>query len=98
MNESVFNPAGPQADRIADMWWYMFWVAAAVWMLVVIALLFAAWRGHRRDVPDQSDEINHRLRRPVSFAAAVTVLILVGTLVFDVFTGEARSVLPHDIA
>ncbi len=98
MNESVFNPAGPQADRIADMWWYMFWVAAAVWMLVVIALLFAAWRGHRRDVPDQSDEINHRLRRPVSFAAAVTVLILVGTLVYDVFTGEALASLPRDKA
>ena len=98
MNESAFNPAGPQADRIADMWWYMFWVSAAVWALVVIALFYSAWRGHRRDVADQSDETNNRLRRPVSIALAATVLILVVTLVYDIFTGEALASLPRDKA
>ncbi|HZI99905.1 MAG TPA: cytochrome c oxidase subunit II [Gemmatimonadaceae bacterium] len=98
MNESVFNPAGPQADRIAGMWWYMFSVSSAVWILVVIALLYAAWHGHRRDVADQSDETNDRLRRRVSIAAGITVFILVGTLVYDVFTGEALASLPRDNA
>ena len=97
-NESVFDPAGPQAGRINDLWWYMFVVSTIVWVLVVVALLYAARRGHRRDVPDQSDETNDRLRRPVSIAAGLTVLILVATLIYDVTAGEALASLPRDKA
>ena len=97
-NESAFDPAGPQAGRINALWWYMFGVSAAVWVLVVAALMYAAWRGRRREVPDKSDETNQRLRRPVSIAAGVTAVILIGTLVYDIFTGDALASLPRDEA
>ena len=97
-NEFVLDPAGPQAGRVTDLWWYMFAVAAIVWVLVVAALLYAARHGHGRDVPDQSDETNDRLRRPVSIAAGITVLVLVATLIYDVTAGEALASLPRDKA
>ena len=97
-NESTFNPAGPQAGRINSLWWYMFAVATIVWILVVIALLYAARRGHRRAAPNGSDEINARMKNPVIAAAATTALILIGTLVYSVNTGEALASLPSDKA
>jgi cytochrome c oxidase subunit 2 len=97
-NESALNPAGPQAGRIGGMAWYMFFVSGVVWMAVVIALLGAARRGSKRDLPDQSDSMNARLKRPVVTATAMTVLILIGTLVYDVTTGHALASLPRDKA
>jgi cytochrome c oxidase subunit 2 len=97
-NESAFNPAGPQAGRINSLWWYMFAVSTIVWILVVIAVLYSAWRGHKREIADQSDHTNHGMRRPVGIATAITVLILIGTLVYDITAGEAMASLPRDQA
>ena len=97
-NESAFDPAGPQAGRINGLWWYMFAVSTVVWIAVVVALLYSVWRGHRRDIADKSDAVNHRMRRPVVIAAAISILILVGTLVYSVSTGEALASLPRDKA
>lgn len=97
-NESALNPAGPQAGRISSLWWYMFATATIVWIIVVIALLYAVRRGHRRSAPEHNDEINHRLRRPVIAATAISALILVGTVVYSVNTGEALASLPSEKA
>jgi cytochrome c oxidase subunit 2 len=97
-NESVYEPAGPQAERINGLWWYMFWTAAAVWALVVIALLYATWRGRKRSVPDASDSINHRMKRPVAIAAAITVAVLLFNLVYSVRIGSAMATLPRERA
>ena len=97
-NESAFNPAGPQAGRINSLWWYMFVTATIVWVVVVIALLHAARRGHSRAAPEDSDEINHRMKKPVIAAAAISAVILVGTLIYSVNTGEALASLPSDKA
>ena len=97
-NESAFDPKGPQAARIGSLWWYMFWTSAIVWMIVVIALFLAAWRGHKREVPEQSDEIDERLKKPVIAATVVSALILLGTLVYNVTTGEALASLPRENA
>jgi cytochrome c oxidase subunit 2 len=97
-NESAFEPAGPQAGRISSLWWYMVGTAAIVWIIVVIALLYATWRGHHREVPDASDSTNKQLHRPVEIAAGITVVILLFTLVYSVTTGNALASLPRDKA
>lgn len=97
-NESAFNPAGPQASRISTLGWYMIITSSVIWALVVTALLYSTWRGHNREVADQSDAVNARLRRPVQIATGITVLVLVGTLVYSVSTGEAMASLPRDKA
>lgn len=97
-NESAFNPAGPQAGRISTLGWYMVITSSVIWVLVVVALLYSTWRGHKREIPDQSDSVNDWLRRPVQIATGITVLILVATLVYSVSTGEAMASLPRDKA
>jgi cytochrome c oxidase subunit 2 len=98
MQISSLDPSGPQAQRIDSLWWYMFWVSAAVWAIVVAFLLYSAWRSSRRSVPDASDDVNARLKRPVIGATIITVLILIATLVYDVTTGEALASLPREKA
>jgi len=95
MQISALDASGPQAQRIESLWWYMFWVSAAVWTIVVITLLYSAWHASKRTQPDQSDGVNERLKRPVIGATIITVLILIGTLVHDVTTGEALASLPR---
>ncbi|HEX2722305.1 MAG TPA: hypothetical protein VHM24_05265, partial [Gemmatimonadaceae bacterium] len=45
--ESALNSVGPQAGRIETLWWFMFWAATAVWLLVVVYLLYAIVKGRR---------------------------------------------------
>jgi cytochrome c oxidase subunit 2 len=97
-NQSTYNTAGPQAGRINGLALYMFTTASVIWIVVVATLLYAAWHGHRRALPDSSDEVNHKLRRPVIVAVSLTILILVGTLVYSVSTGGALASLPRDKA
>ena len=39
--QSALHPSGPQAERLSNLWWLMFWVCTMVFVLVMIALLFA---------------------------------------------------------
>jgi cytochrome c oxidase subunit 2 len=46
---STLEPAGPSAERVAGLWWFMFAVAAAVVALVSALILFGALGRRRRD-------------------------------------------------
>lgn len=41
---SALDPAGPSAQAIADLWWAMFWGAAALFAGVMALLMLAMWR------------------------------------------------------
>jgi cytochrome c oxidase subunit II len=41
---SALAPAGPQAARIAGLWWLLFWIATTVYALVVGFLIVALFR------------------------------------------------------
>ncbi len=45
---SVLDPAGPSADAIAQVWWWMFGVAAAVWLLMIVLGALAMRAGRDR--------------------------------------------------
>jgi cytochrome c oxidase subunit II len=45
---STLLPRGPAADRIDGLWWFMFWIALGVFVVVVGMLLFGLLR-RRRD-------------------------------------------------
>ena len=45
--QSALDPAGPQAARIGGLWWLIFGVCTAVYVLVMGGLAAALWRRHR---------------------------------------------------
>jgi cytochrome c oxidase subunit 2 len=47
---SFLDAKGSEADRIASVWWLMFGLAAAVYVIVAGCIVYAATRGRRRDV------------------------------------------------
>ena len=80
---SALDPAGPGAQRIADLWWVLFWISAVV-LVVVTGLLVAAVR--RRGPSDlEIDKTSPRLGNTFIVVAGVVVpaLILTGTFVYS---------------
>ena len=94
--QSVLHPAGPQAARIAHLWWFLFATAAVVWVLVVVASVVGAWR-RRRLPPDETIvEANRRLAPVVGGLVGLTTLVLLAFLVTSFFTGRALATVPDD--
>ncbi|HEX9942412.1 MAG TPA: cytochrome c oxidase subunit II [Thermoanaerobaculia bacterium] len=94
---SALGSAGPQAGRIEGLWWLMFWVCSAVFVLVMAALAGALMRSRRREESDLpaplAPESRQRMTRWVGVAVAATVVILFILLVASVSTGRAVASL-----
>ena len=87
---SVLDPAGPQAAHISNLWWLMFWVSTAVFVLV-LGFLFAAFiRGSGTRVSVTADRT---LTRAVAGAAIGTTLILFGLLAASMWTSRVVASL-----
>jgi cytochrome c oxidase subunit 2 len=85
--QSVLNPAGPQAGRISRLWWLMFYVCSAVFVIVIISVLVAALRSYRKQDDDVSDA-QHITPEPQSerrMAGVVTGALLVTGVILFVF-------------
>jgi len=92
---SAVHPFGPQAARIAAVWWLMFWVSAAVFVLVVAFLLGAVFRSpSSRERSAARGGGQKRMGAVVGGAAIATAVILVGFLVVDVSAGRALATAP----
>jgi cytochrome c oxidase subunit 2 len=90
--QSALHPAGIQAARIAGLWWVMFWVSTAVFVLVLVAVALAVRRGRTEgDRPSQ-----RALETGVGAALAVTIVTLVFLLFDSVITGRAVASLHDD--
>src|SRR2546426_4047747 len=74
--QSALHPAGPQATHISHLWWFMFWVCADVFILVVGFLLYAVFRPRQQDQPVIAPEAERRTARAVIAAVALTGLTL----------------------
>jgi cytochrome c oxidase subunit 2 len=103
--QSALDPAGPQSGRISRLWWFMFYVCSAVFLLVSVSVLAAVF--HRRkgkekneDAPDTSPEPKReqRMTRVVVGAVGLTAVILFVFLISDFSTGRALYSLPSSQA
>jgi cytochrome c oxidase subunit 2 len=52
---SALESRGPGAARIEGLWWIVFWIAAAVFCIVVGFLVVALMRGRRGDAPVRAE-------------------------------------------
>src|SRR5919204_4980872 len=97
--QSVLDPAGPAAVHISRLWWLMFWVSTAVFVITMAFLAIAIVR-HRRarhtltsppvQIPGHRDETKERaLGGAVAMAVVATAVILLVLLVASMQTGRA---------
>jgi cytochrome c oxidase subunit 2 len=100
MIRSALHAAGPQAARIADLWWLLFWVCLVVFILVVLGRLVALIRArvpqtNVMPVPEVVLEPARERRVTVIVASCVgvTAVILLVFLVATVITGHAIAAL-----
>jgi cytochrome c oxidase subunit 2 len=83
---SIVDPHGSEASRIAGVWWLIFGLAALVYIVVAVLIVFALVRGRRRNAKSSS------LREDAFIwvgGIAVPVLILFVVAVVTVHTTAA---------
>lgn len=100
MIRSVLHAAGPQAAHIASLWWLMFWVCLVVFVLVIVAMLFALARARLRGpeiIPEplvlRDAASERRIGVAIGVSVAATTLVLIVFLVASVVTGRAIASL-----
>jgi cytochrome c oxidase subunit 2 len=91
--QSVLDAAGVQAARIEWLWWLMFWVCTAVFVLVVGAVIVAVRTG-RSTATGRPGE--RSLVVGVGGATAVTILVLFGLLYATAAVGRDIGTTPSD--
>ena len=94
--QSVLAPMGPQASRVATLWWILFGTATVVWALVTGTMLWAAWRARRRERAGvrEPEGATRSMTRWVVGAVGATVVILFAFLVVSFTTGRALATVP----
>jgi len=89
---SILDPHGPAAARIENLWWLLFGLGTAVYLVVMAALLYALFRRRQeREAPDGQDE--PRWRRVLLWGGLVLpALILVIVYGFTLSTLRATAI------
>ncbi|HEX6012067.1 MAG TPA: hypothetical protein VFY87_09760, partial [Geminicoccaceae bacterium] len=95
-NPSALDPVGPGAARIANLFWLMLAVAAAVWLLTVGAAAAAFWAGRRRGSPSLDATGERRRGQAVAAAVVATALILVLFVGASFFTDRELLALERE--
>jgi cytochrome c oxidase subunit 2 len=90
---SIFDTAGTQAERIAQLAWFIIGVSAAVYVLVLaataVAIRRARARAARGELADNRPETDRRLARTVTIATAASTLLLLVFVTLTARTGRA---------
>lgn len=90
--QAVLDPQGYAATRIADLWWLMFSLGAAVWLVVVgLAVhVFFTRRAHPGEATARAaTEADARSTRWVVGGVLVSLLILVVVFLASLLTGRS---------
>src|SRR5437773_12316765 len=92
--QTALDPAGAGATAIHGIWLLLFWVSAAVWVLVVLALVWAMLRRRgRHDLstvpePQPPAPTERRIGVFVGTAVAATVVTLIALTVVSYSAGR----------
>ena len=82
--QSALDPAGREAGRIANLWWFLFWVCTAVFVIVTAALFLGIFRPRTAASSDP-----RRGRTVITAAVGATAAILLLFLIVSVSAGRA---------
>ncbi len=90
-NHNALAPAGPMADRIADLFWVFLIINSIVWALVLVFAVLAVKKSWQRGIAADEPVTNARMRRGIAVAVGITALILSGYMVADFAVGRANA-------
>jgi cytochrome c oxidase subunit 2 len=93
--QSSLDPAGPQADHIAHIWWLMLVILSAIFLIVMTMLALATWR--RRTSANNEPELvlepdaggERRMSTLVTTGVVITVFVLFILLISSFLTGRS---------
>lgn len=88
---NALRPAGPQAERLAELTWFLTAVVSLVFVLVMAMLAIAVWRARRRGDSIGGAAVERKLALWVGGGLAATLLILVTLLFHNFITGRALA-------
>lgn len=95
---SMLDPAGPRAAHITTLWWVMFILGLAVFLIVMMFLVFALLvRGRRYG--DVAAVATNRETRPILIGVIISAVIMIGVFGFTLWTSRslAEPATPADI-
>ena len=99
MIQSVLEPAGPHAARVATLFWVSVAIATTVYVATIGTLLWATWRARRRadrgEVREPTEREHRRMAIAVAAGVATTVAILLFFFGYDVAVGRSLK-MPSD--
>jgi cytochrome c oxidase subunit 2 len=91
---SILRPAGPAAASVERLWWLLFWISVAVFV-VVLALMVRALRDRGR-IEDPVDDSEVRWGEPFVALAGVVGPWLILTFAFIVSLGVMKQLATAD--
>lgn len=99
--QSIVDPAGPQASKIAGLWWFFLFLLSAIFIAVIGFMLWTLTKRHSETEKEQTVESVHKppetteskLKHIITACTIATVIILFVLIVASVGTGKAVSEL-----
>lgn len=77
---SILDPRGPAAQRVAGLWWFLFWVSVVVFVVVMVLLGMALARRNREEEEASTDE--PRWAEPGIVVAGVVIPVVLLAVAF----------------
>jgi cytochrome c oxidase subunit 2 len=81
--QNIFEPGGPQAGQLLDLWWVMVLVCGVTFLLVLFFFLLALWRAPRSTAATPADLSSLAMpERGARIAVSVAVALSAAGLIF----------------
>ena len=94
--QSMLNPAGHVAARAAELWWFMFVVGMAVWVIVMALIIYTLYirrnPANPRPISQRVDGDAGRVRW-VAGGVGATLVILLAVFIYSLFTSRSIHAL-----
>jgi len=75
---SPVNPSSPRAEQVSQLWWILFAMSAAIFLLVLVVLIYGALR----EPGEAEQERRHAFGTPLIWIGGITMPIVVLGIVF----------------
>ena len=99
--QSSLDPAGPQANQIARIWWLMFFILSTIFLIVMATLAIATWRRRASADNEPQEQLvlkpnagsEWRMSTLVTTGVVITVFVLFILLITSFLTGRSLHFL-----